>query len=456
MSASTLYVMIVCIALFANNGTSWEVKKSLRIGGKYFMTKTKISVSTINLQDASSRKTQLNTAFDCIDEVVIFVRGGSGGPGATTFKFGKGRQHCAPSGGSGGDGGSVIITADLEANTLRAFRHQKSFKAPAGSPGNLEFTNGAKAHDLYVAVPVGTLIYDNTTNVLLGTISDAYSRVIVAKGGQGGKGNAQGLQFSQSQGGKSVGSPPEGGMKRWLRLELQLIADIGLIGLPNAGKSTVLNALTNARPKIADYAFTTLVPNLGVCYVVDETEYCDDIKQQIDAQKYLAMERRMVLADIPGLIENAHKGKGLGKQFLKHVERCQVLLHVVSAASLSLGSAATDQESDFERNVEAVVKDYLTINQELLLSSPQLTNKPQIVVLNKIDSLRGTDMERRQMVNRLCEALKKVMPHSRIVPVAAIQGYDHDDMRLLANRTWQFLQKVVHKELRRNGTLNFV
>lgn len=333
--------------------------------------------------------------FDCFDDVVVFVRAGSGGHGSNTFKFGKNRQHCNPMGGSGGEGGSVVFSPDPNLNTLRKFKFAKSFKAEHGSDGGVEYANGQKGDSIRVTVPVGTIIYDNSTSHVLGEISDPYTEVVVARGGAGGKGNAAQLR---GRGEKAQCTPPGGGEKRWLRLELKLIADIGLIGVPNAGKSTLLDALTNARPKIADYAFTTLVPNLGVCYV--QSEY----------------DRAMVLADIPGLIEDAHKGKGLGRGFLKHVERCQALIHVVNSQSPD------------------PIQDYLTINKELVMYSQSLATKPQIVVLNKVDAF-DSETEKEAMMSRL----RAVMPHSRLLAISAGGRVGLDD---LVERTWSFYQKV--------------
>lgn len=335
-------------------------------------------------------------SFDCFDEVVVFAKAGSGGQGSNAFRFGKGRQHTSPFGGSGGDGGSVFFKADPNINTLRKFKFNRSFKAENGQDGDLEYANGMKAADVEVAVPIGTIIYDNQTSAVLGVIQDKYSRVLVTQGGRGGKGNS--AQTQRIRGEKVVCTPPEGGQKRWLKLELQLIADVGLIGVPNAGKSTLLDALTNARPKIADYAFTTLVPNLGVCYV--QSEY----------------DKAMVLADIPGLIEDAHKGKGLGRGFLRHVERCQALIHVVSACSPD------------------PIHDYLTINKELVLYSDTLATKPQIVVLNKIDTI-----DNEEELYALAAKLRKAMPHSRMLLISAGGRFGLEE---LVERMWMFVQKI--------------
>lgn len=329
---------------------------------------------------------------DFLDEAVISVRGGTGGRGSNEFKLGRGRQQLHPFGGSGGDGGSVVLIADPTANTLRKFHRNRSFRAASGEDGSGHFSNGAGGQDLLVPVPMGTVIFDNATTEIVGEIHDEFSRVVVVRGGRGGRGNASNVR---GKGDRPVGSTPEGGTRRLLRLQLKMIADIGLVGLPNAGKSTLLNSLTNAHSKIGDYSFTTVVPHLGVC-AVDE---------------YNAM----VLADIPGIIENAHVGKGLGLAFLKHVERCQVLLHVVDASG------------------EDPVADYLTINNELFSYSKELASKPQIVVLNKAD--RITEDSTRQLV----EKLSIVMPHSRLLSVSASQ---RKGLSELIHRSWLFLKKV--------------
>lgn len=432
VATSTLFFQANCFKFHFKEGCFVKSEMRVSYGRKRFATVQKL--------------TSADNDNDCFDEAFIFVKGGSGGQGANTFKFGKGRQHHSPSGGSGGDGGSVILRADQNMNTLRAFRHRRSFAASTGIAGDVDYANGAKGEDLFVHVPVGTLIFDNDTNTHLGTISDVYTSLVVAKGGQGGKGNAHGLKIANSQGNKALSSPPQGGVKRNLRLELQLLADIGLVGLPNAGKSTLLEAVTNARPKIADYAFTTLVPNLGVCYVNND----DHSSSTSSTSQYSngTPESSMILADIPGLIEDAHEGKGLGKKFLKHIERCAVILHIVSAVSSSIVS---ELDGSFEKNVEAVIADYLTVNQELLRYSPRLAEKAQIVVLNKIDRLASSssfctmeekNKEMQEKVNLLILSLQKVVAHSRIMAVSALEGRDEASMQELIRRTWSFLNKV--------------
>jgi hypothetical protein len=203
-------------------------------------------------------------AFLWFDEAMVFVKAGSGGAGSSAVKFGKARQHVAPSGGSGGDGGNVIFTVDPSFNTLLGFRGKSHYKAEHGREGEQEYANGLKGEDFRVAVPRGTLVIDNTTQIVVGELTEEGQTLTVALGGLGGKGNAA----LKMKGERSSAKPPQGGEKRWLKLELKLVADVGLVGVPNAGKSTLLDAITSAKPKIAAYAFTTIVPNLGVCCVV--------------------------------------------------------------------------------------------------------------------------------------------------------------------------------------------
>ena len=201
-------------------------------------------------------------AFLWFDEAMFYVRGGSGGAGSSAVKFGQGRQHRYPNGGNGGSGGSVILVADYDVNTLLGFRGQSHFKAEHGVDGGLHYSNGRAGKDCYISVPKGIIVRDNETNAIIGELHYAGDKLTVARGGHGGKGNAC-LKGSE----KSAASPPLGGERKWLKIELKLVADVGLVGLPNAGKSTLLDAITNARPKIASYAFTTIIPNLGVCEI---------------------------------------------------------------------------------------------------------------------------------------------------------------------------------------------
>jgi len=282
-----------------------------------------------------------------IDQVEIHVRSGKGGDGAVHFRKEKYVPRGGPDGGDGGKGGDVILEVKPTLNTL-TFRHKERFLAQEGSPGSRQNMYGRSGEDLVIPIPPGTIIYeiqDDDSLSLLGDLTQAGQRLIVCKGGRGGRGNTH-FKSSVNQVPRTAekGEPAE---ERRLKLELKLIADIGLIGVPNAGKSTLLTALTNARPKIAAYPFTTLEPNLGVA-MLDE-------------------DNAVVIADIPGLIEGAHKGVGLGHDFLRHIQRTRVIIHLLDGLS-------TDPLADFSQ-----------INSELSLFDPNLSQKPQVVALNKID-----------------------------------------------------------------------
>ena len=278
------------------------------------------------------------------DEAKILVQAGAGGNGCTSFRREKFVPHGGPDGGHGGQGGDIILVVDPRLNTLLSFRKRIHFRAERGAHGQGSNKQGKSADDLLIPVPPGTVVRDAETRELIADLVERNTRVVVAKSGRGGRGNsAFASSTNQAPRWSEKGEP---GQERWILLELKLLADVGIIGLPNAGKSTLLASVTAARPKIADYAFTTLVPNLGVAAIGD---------------------RDMVLADIPGLIEGAHSGAGLGDKFLRHVERTRVLVHL-------LDGAAEDPLAAFE-----------TINRELEQYDPQLAAKPQIVALNKMD-----------------------------------------------------------------------
>lgn len=342
-------------------------------------------------------------AFQWFDEALIHVRAGSGGHGSSAVKFGNRRQHRGVTGGSGGNGGSVIFTVDPSTNTLLGFRGKTGFKAENGHDGDLEYANGLNGKHFYVAVPRGTQVLDNSTNEVIGELTREGHELVVANGGLGGRGNAA----LKTKGEKSVATPPQGGEKRWLKLELKLVADVGLVGVPNAGKSTLLDAVTNAKPKIASYPFTTIVPNLGVC--------------RIDGGRREGGEE-MVMADIPGLLEGAHEGVGLGRGFLRHIERCKMIIHIVNGAS------------------EDPVGDFNAINRELQLFSPGLATKPQVVVLNKIDIPEVAEKQ-----ELLMEQLGENMSHKRLL---AISAAGRVEVKSLMERTGQFLSKIKADEAR--------
>ncbi len=290
-----------------------------------------------------------------LDQAKIYVESGAGGAGCVSFRREKYIEFGGPNGGDGGKGGSVWVEAVDNLNTLIDFRYQQHFKARKGQNGMGSDKTGAKGEDIVIKVPVGTEILADDQKTLIADMTAVGQRFLLAKGGDGGRGNAQ-FKSSTNQAPRYA-EPGWPGQELWVWLRLKVIADIGLIGLPNAGKSTFLSVVTSARPKIADYPFTTLHPNLGVAWV-DGYE--------------------MVIADIPGLIEGAHEGVGLGDRFLKHVERCSALLHLIDAT-------APD-----------VVKPYRDIRRELELYDAKLAAKPEVVVLNKIDALTATEIKKKQ------------------------------------------------------------
>ncbi len=279
------------------------------------------------------------------DEAKIKVKAGKGGDGSFSFRREKYIAKGGPDGGNGGCGGNIILFADPNINTLVNFLSKKHFKAENGKQGLGKNMYGAAAEDLILKVPVGTIVFDNETRIILADLSEEGQRVIIAKGGLGGKGNSNFKSSTRrSPDFAELGEPGE---EKELKLELKLIADLALIGYPSVGKSTLISRISNARPKIADYPFTTLVPNLGVVKV-DETDF--------------------VIADIPGLIEGAHKGKGLGIGFLKHIERANILVHLLDLSH------------------ENLLEDFKKLNLELALYSKKLAEKEQIVVFNKVDA----------------------------------------------------------------------
>lgn len=283
-----------------------------------------------------------------IDEVKIRVIGGNGGRGCVSFRREKFVPRGGPNGGNGGKGGDVIAMADPQLTTLLDLRYQKHYEAGRGEHGLGKDQHGKTGSDRIIKVPVGTIIRDARTGELLGDLKTAQQQVVVAAGGRGGKGNAHFVSSTQRS--PRFAQPGEPGEDKELEIELRLLADVGIIGLPNAGKSTLIAAISAVRPKIADYPFTTLVPNLGVVGYGEGKSF--------------------VVADIPGLIEGAHEGHGLGDKFLRHVTRTSLLIHLLDASSLD--------EAD-------PLASWKTVNRELELFDPQLKKKPQLVVANKID-----------------------------------------------------------------------
>ena len=334
------------------------------------------------------------------DYAKITIKSGNGGNGAATFRREKYVAAGGPDGGDGGKGGSIYFFVDKDMNTLLDFRYKKIFKAENGENGSGNNCNGKKGEDLYIGVPLGTIIKDADSGKVVADLSEENQKELILQGGRGGKGNThfatstrQAPRFSQDG---------EKGMEKELILELKLLADVGLIGFPNVGKSTFLSMVTSAKPKIADYHFTTIIPNLGVVKSI----YGDSF----------------VIADIPGIIEGASKGVGLGIQFLRHIERTRLLLHVIDVSGLE------------GRNP---VDDFYTINDELRKYSEKLSNRKQIIVANKIDV-----MQNEQLYKELEELANK--QNIEIYKISAATGEGIDE---LMNRVTQVLKELPKEEL---------
>ncbi|MDI3312360.1 MAG: GTPase ObgE [Thermoanaerobacterium sp.] len=283
-----------------------------------------------------------------IDSAKIFIKSGNGGNGVISFRREKYVAYGGPDGGDGGRGGDVIFIADPNISTLMDFKYKRKYVAESGENGSGNNKYGKDGDDLYIKVPVGTQIIRDDTNELIADLAKPGQKAIVLRGGKGGRGNAKFASATLKT--PRFAESGEEGKELYVRLELKLLADVGLVGFPNAGKSTLLAACTNARPKIANYPFTTLYPNLGVVYHKGKS---------------------FVMADIPGLIEGAHKGEGLGYDFLKHIERTKLILHIVDVSN-----PMSDPIDDFKK-----------INDEMYLYSDRLKEIPQIAVLNKIDAV---------------------------------------------------------------------
>jgi GTPase len=336
-----------------------------------------------------------------VDQATIRVKAGNGGNGAVSFRREKFVPKGGPDGGNGGDGGSVILVADPNVNTLLDFRGRHDWGAEDGEAGRASQQSGAAGQDCIIRMPAGTMVFDEGTGELLHDLSPG-ERVVIAKGGRGGFGNEH-FKSSTNQTPRTA-EPGEQGAVRNLRLELKIIADVGITGLPNAGKSTLLSVVTRATPKIADYPFTTLSPQLGIAEL-DPT-------------------RRIVLADIPGLIEGAAHGAGLGHDFLRHVERTRVLVHVVDAAPLD--------ESD-------PVENYAKVRREIQEYSPLLAEKPEIIALNKMDLLE--EEERKQKVADFRTRLQ--LGHDE--EVLAISAAARAGLRELLEQLWRMLHPTGEK-----------
>jgi GTP-binding protein len=284
-----------------------------------------------------------------IDEAKFLVKGGDGGSGCVSFRREKFVPKGGPDGGDGGDGGDVIIEASKRLSSLIDFRYRSHFIAEKGSHGQGKKKHGRNGADRIISVPAGSLIKDAETDEVIADLIEDGQNIVAARGGDGGRGNTH---FASSRNRTPrVAGKGRPGVERWLRIELKLLADIGLVGLPNAGKSTLLSTLSAAQPKIASYPFTTLEPHLGVMQLDHHAPH--------------------VIADIPGLIEGAHKGAGLGHKFLKHIERTKILLHIIDAS----------------KTIDEIIEDHQTIEQELSRFNETLLSRRKFILLNKIDLL---------------------------------------------------------------------
>jgi len=328
------------------------------------------------------------------DTAKIYVKAGDGGNGCTSFRREKYVPNGGPDGGDGGRGGSIILVGDEGLNTLLDFRYKKHYKAQKGEHGKGSNRHGRAGENLYLRVPVGTVVKDEATGEILADITEHGQEVVVAKGGRGGRGNPhfvspthQAPKFSE------LGEPGE---ERWLILELKLLADVGLVGYPNAGKSTLISKVSAARPKIANYPFTTLTPNLGVVKIGDGQSF--------------------VMADIPGLIEGAHLGVGLGHQFLRHIERTRVVLLVLDMS----GQEGRDPVADFE-----------VLLKELSLYSEKLLQKPLLIAANKMDAGAAGD--------NFARLKKHLAERYEVYPISALTG---EGLKPLIYRLWELIKTL--------------
>ncbi len=339
-----------------------------------------------------------------VDKATVKVSAGDGGDGYLSFRHEKFIDRGGPDGGDGGDGGDIIMQASRNQNTLATFRYHKELKAESGNAGYKQKKHGKSGDDLTIQVPVGTVVL-NDNNEVIADLTDDQQKVVIAKGGKGGFGNAH--FTSSTRQAPRIAEKGEKGDQLELSLELKVIADVGIVGLPNAGKSTLLASASNARPEIADYAFTTLTPNLGVVDLDDQNS--------------------LLLADVPGLIEGASQGKGLGDEFLRHVERTSVLVHMIDAYQ------------------DDPVKAYETIQKELKEYLVDLTKKPQVVVINKIDGLDES------IISDIQKSLSKVLPRgTKQFAISASSGKNVKEMlyevKKLVDKQKVKIQKITEKE----------
>lgn len=335
-----------------------------------------------------------------VDQVKIQVKAGKGGDGAVAFRREKYVPNGGPAGGDGGKGGSVILKVDEGLRTLMDFRYHRTFKAAPGQNGMTKGMYGRGAKDLYISVPEGTTVTDAETGEVLGDLIKNGDELVVAKGGRGGRGN---IHFASAKNpAPEIAENGEPGIERTLRLELKVLADVGLVGFPSVGKSTLLSVVTSAKPKIADYHFTTLVPNLGMVRLDNGKDF--------------------VMADLPGLIEGASQGVGLGIQFLRHVERTRVILHLIDMSG-------TEGRDPFE--------DYQKINAELAEYDPDLLKRPQIIVASKMDMPKAADN-----LAQFAEKLATDTTLSKRPEILAISSVTHQGLEELMQKTAKLLEET--------------
>ncbi len=313
-----------------------------------------------------------------LDQAKIYIKAGNGGTGASSFRREKYVEFGGPDGGDGGDGGSIILESERNLNTLIDFRYRQHFKAENGKPGSKKNKTGAGGKDLILKIPVGTQIYEEDNNTLIYDFIKNRDRFVIASGGKGGLGNTR-FKSSTNRAPKRKTNGNKGD-EFWIWLQLKVIADVGIIGLPNAGKSSFLSKCTRAKPKVANYPFTTINPNLGVLSVND---------------------KEIILADIPGLIEGSHKGVGLGDKFLRHIERCRTLIHLIDISEVD------------------ILENYLKVRSELSKYDKSILKKKEIIVFNKVDLLNKKDIE-----NNLKNFKKKINKNFQLISLITNKNMD--------------------------------
>jgi GTP-binding protein len=356
-----------------------------------------------------------------IDEATIRISGGHGGPGCVSFRRETFAPRGGPDGGDGGAGGDVVFTSSHQLGSLQDFRFKRIYQAPNGMHGSGSNKAGRDGENIHLRVPVGTVIKDAETGEIIFDFTEDQQEWIACHGGRGGKGNAHFVSSTHQA--PKFAQPGEEGKSLEIKLELKLLADVGIIGFPNAGKSTLISRISAARPKIADYPFTTLTPNLGVVFVANHETF--------------------VVADIPGLIEGAHQGLGLGHRFLKHIERTRLFVHLLDGTQL-LEDATKPEETRLEEALDHLVKRYQAIRNELGYFNEALLHKPEIVVLNKLDLLESDP----ELVEKAKIALKQritsirgthPLPNEPLI-VSAVSGQGIEELTYTIHRELKALR----------------